>query len=65
VKALDQENAKELSKKIRDAYPKAKPIIQGETLRVVSNSIDELQEIMGMLGKDETIKVPLQFENYR
>lgn len=65
VKALDQENAKELSKKIRDAYPKAKPTIQGDTVRVVSNSIDELQEIIAMLRKDETIKVPLQFTNYR
>jgi hypothetical protein len=65
IKALDQENAKELSKKIRVAFPKTKPSIQGDTLRVVSNSIDELQEIIAMLGKDETIKVPLEFTNYR
>ncbi|MFA7685339.1 MAG: YajQ family cyclic di-GMP-binding protein [Candidatus Gracilibacteria bacterium] len=65
VKALDQETAKELSKKIREPFPKAKPVIQGDTLRVTSGSIDELQAIMGMLQKDETIKVPLEFTNYR
>lgn len=65
VKALDQETAKELSKKIREPFPKAKPVIQGDTLRITSGSIDELQAIMGMLQKDETIKVPLEFTNYR
>jgi len=65
VKALDQENAKEISKKIRDAFPKAKPLIQGDTVRVSSTSIDELQAIIAFLHKDETIKVPLQFANYR
>jgi uncharacterized protein YajQ (UPF0234 family) len=65
VKALDQENAKEISKKIRDAFPKAKPLIQGDVVRVSSPSIDELQTIIAFLHKDETIKVPLQFTNYR
>jgi uncharacterized protein YajQ (UPF0234 family) len=65
VKALDQENAKEISKKIRDAFPKAKPLIQGDVVRVSSPSIEELQTIIAFLHKDETIKVPLQFTNYR
>lgn len=65
IKALDQENAKKISKIIRDNFPKAKPIIQGETVRVVSKSIDELQAIMQKLKEDESIKVPLNFTNYR
>lgn len=65
VKVLDSESAKELSKKIRDAFPKAKPLIQGDTVRVTSGSIDELQEIIAMLRNDETVKVPLEFTNYR
>lgn len=65
LKALDQENAKDISKKIRDAFSKAKPVIQGDAVRVTSGSIDELQEIIAMLRKDETVKVPLQFTNYR
>jgi len=65
TKVLDAENAKTVSKIIRDHYPKAKPIIQGDTVRVVSSSIDDLQGVMSVLRADETIKVPLMFENYR
>lgn len=65
IKALDQENAKELSKIIRDNFPKAKPTIQGEALRVSAKDIDDLQAIMAHLRKLENIKVPLNFTNYR
>jgi len=65
IKALDQETSKEISKKIRDRFPKSKASIQGDTVRVTSKSIDELQEVMQMLKVDATIKVPLSFSNYR
>lgn len=65
IKALDQETLKDLSKKIRDFFPKAKPLIQGEILRVTSASIDDLQAIMQALKADEKILVPLEFGNYR
>ena len=65
IKALDQENAKKISQKIRDAFPKAKPVINGDTLRVTSGSIDDLQQIIALLRNDENIKVPLEFGNYR
>ncbi len=65
IKALDQETAKKISKMIKDAFPKAKPIIQGEVIRVNSSSIDELQAIMALLRADESLKVPLEFGNYR
>lgn len=65
IKALDQEMAKNLSKKIRELFPKSKPTIQGEILRVTSMSIDDLQEIMRVLKADEKIKIPLAFGNYR
>lgn len=65
ITALDQENAKKISKIIRENFPKAKPNIQGETIRVVSPSIDELQSIQRQLLSDESIKVPLNFGNYK
>ncbi len=64
ARGLDQEKAKKLSKLIRDNYPKAKPQIQGETIRVSSPSKDELQAIMQLLrGSD--FDFPIQFENFR
>lgn len=65
VKVLDQENAKIVSKIIRDKFPKAKPVIQGDTVRVTSGSIDDLQGAISVLRADASIKVPLEFTNYR
>ena len=66
IKALDQETAKKISGLVRGAFPKAKPIIQGEVVRVVSGSIDELQAIIALLRAENSgVKVPLEFGNYR
>ena len=62
---INQENAKKISKLIRDEGPKGvKAQIQGDELRVSSKKKDDLQEIMSLLkGKD--LDVALQFVNYR
>ncbi|GLW23502.1 MULTISPECIES: YajQ family cyclic di-GMP-binding protein [Microbispora] len=62
---IDQENAKKISKLIRDEGPKGvKAQIQGEELRVSSKKKDELQEVISLLkGKD--LDIALQFVNYR
>lgn len=65
TKVLDQENAKIVSKIIKEKFPKAKPVIQGDAVRVSSPSIDELQSIIAVLRADESLKVPLAFTNYR
>src|SRR5688572_30805368 len=61
---LSQDNAKHLAKLIRENHPKAKPQIQGDIVRVVSGSKDELQSII-MFLKAEDLDYPLQFINYR
>lgn len=62
---IDQENAKKISKIIRDQGPKSvKAQIQGDELRVSSKSRDDLQETMSLLrGSD--LEVDLQFTNFR
>ncbi|TKK86781.1 YajQ family cyclic di-GMP-binding protein [Herbidospora galbida] len=62
---IDQENAKKISKMIRDEGPKGvKAQIQGEELRVSSKKKDDLQEVITLLkGKD--LDIALQFKNYR
>lgn len=64
VRGLDQEKGKRLSKLIRDSFPKAKPQIQGDSLRVSSASKDELQAIM-QLVREADLSYPTQFENFR
>jgi hypothetical protein len=61
---MTSEQAKQISKLIRESFPKAKPNIQGETVRITSKSKDELQEIMSALNKAD-FEFPLKFGNYR
>lgn len=65
IKTLDQETGKLVSKLIRDKFPKAKPSIQGDTVRVSSKSRDELQAIITMLRSEKDLPLPLDFTNYR
>lgn len=64
IDGLNQDKAKEVSKIIREAHPKVKPSIQGEAVRVVSSSKDELQAVMATL-KSADVDYPLSFTNYR
>lgn len=63
-KGLDQEKAKQITKLIRDSYPKAKAQIQGDEVRVSSTSKDDLQGVMTAL-KAAPFEFPLDFQNYR
>ena len=63
-KGLSQENAKLIAKTIRDEFKKAKPVIQGDELRVSSGSKDDLQAVMARVRQLD-IDVPLQFVNFR
>jgi len=63
-RGLTSEQAKELAKRIRDEFPKAKPVIQGDAVRVSAKSKDDLQAVIADLrGLD--YPVALQFTNYR
>lgn len=62
---LDQDKAKQITKLIRDTYPKAKPQIQGDSVRVTSSSKDELQGVMQLLRAKEDFDFPLSFTNFR
>lgn len=64
-RGLSQENAKKLSKLVRDEGPKGVKVqIQGEELRVSSKSRDALQETIALL-KSADVDCALQFQNYR
>jgi uncharacterized protein YajQ (UPF0234 family) len=61
---LDQDKSKQLTKVIREDYPKVKPQIQGDAVRVTSSSKDDLQAVMRLLQAEE-LDFPLSFTNYR
>lgn len=64
IQGLDQDKAKQLTKIIRDAYPKVKTQIQGAEVRVTSGSKDDLQAVMQLL-RSQDLPYPLSFTNYR
>ena len=62
---IDQENAKKISKIIREEGPKTiKSQIQGDELRVSSKSRDDLQDVIALL-KSSDLPIDVQFTNYR
>lgn len=61
---LSQENAKLITKALRDDAPKVKAQIQGDMVRVTSSSKDELQKVISLLQSTD-YDFPLQFINYR
>lgn len=63
-KGLNSENAKKISAIVRENYPKVKPQIQGEEVRVTSPKKDELQAVMQLL-KSQDFDFPLEFTNFR
>jgi uncharacterized protein YajQ (UPF0234 family) len=62
---LSGDNAKKITKLIRDEVPKGvKTQITGDEVRVTSKSRDDLQAVIAML-KSADLDVALQFTNYR
>jgi cyclic-di-GMP-binding protein len=61
---LDQEKAKKITSLVRDKFPKVKTQIQGDAVRVMSGSKDDLQAVMQLL-KAQDFDFPLSFTNYR
>lgn len=61
---LSQDDAKKITKQLREEAPKVKTQIQGDTVRVTSGSKNDLQEVITLLRATE-YEFPLQFINYR
>lgn len=61
---LSQDNAKIITKQLREQAPKVKAQIQGDSVRVTSSSKDELQKVIQLLQSTD-YDFPLQFINYR
>lgn len=61
---ISQDLAREITKLLRDNFPKVRAQIQGDAIRVTSKSRDDLQAVIQFL-KGKEFPVPLQFINYR
>lgn len=64
VSGLDQDKSKMITKIIRDKLPKIKTQIQGESIRVSSDSKDNLQQSMQLIRSSD-LDFPVNFNNFR
>ncbi|MDO8265376.1 MAG: YajQ family cyclic di-GMP-binding protein [Candidatus Saccharibacteria bacterium] len=61
---LKQDDAKKITKILRDELPKVKAQIQGDSFRVMSAKKDELQMAMQLI-KSQDLDFPVIFTNFR
>lgn len=61
---LDADNAKKITKLIKDSKIKVQASVQGDAVRVSGKSRDDLQAVIQLL-RESDLPVPLQFDNYR
>jgi len=64
IQGLDQDKAKQITKLVRDELPKVKTQIQGNAVRIISSSKDDLQAVIQLVRSKE-YNFPLNFTNYR
>ena len=64
IAGLDQDKAKQITKLLREQLPKVKAQIQGEAVRVISTSKDDLQSAMQLI-RNADFEFPVTFNNYR
>lgn len=64
VQGIESEKAKAIVKAIKDAKLKVQASIQGDQVRVVGRSKDDLQKAIAII-KSQDFGIPLQFTNYR
>ena len=63
-RGLGDDLARKISKLIREEFPKVKPQVQGDAVRVAGKNKDDLQRVIARLRELDD-PVPLQFQNYR
>jgi len=61
---LDAEQAKKITKLIKESGLKVQASIQGEQVRVTGKKRDDLQEVMAML-RGSKLEIPMQYTNFR
>jgi len=61
---IDPEQAKKITKLVKESALKVQTAIQGDQIRITGKKRDDLQEVIAML-KSAKVDIPLQFINFR
>ena len=63
---IDKDMSKQINKLIKDSKIKVNAKLQDEAIRVTGKKRDDLQSVISLLkGEEETLKIAMQFGNFR
>ncbi|WP_297812516.1 YajQ family cyclic di-GMP-binding protein [uncultured Methylophaga sp.] len=62
---IDKDLSRKIVKLVKQSKIKVQAAVQGESVRVTGKKRDDLQAVMAMLKDDDSIDMPLQFNNFR
>ncbi|MEN9464003.1 MAG: hypothetical protein RL217_184 [Pseudomonadota bacterium] len=62
---IDADLGRKMVKLVKDSKIKVQASIAGDTVRVQGKSRDDLQQVMQLFKKDESIEMPLAFKNFK
>jgi hypothetical protein len=62
---IDKDLSRKIVKMIKESKIKVQSAVQGDSVRVTGKKRDELQQIIAMLRGNDSLEMPLQFNNFR
>jgi uncharacterized protein YajQ (UPF0234 family) len=62
---IDKDLSRKIVKLVKESKIKVQSAIQGESVRITGKKRDELQAVMALLKGNESLEMPLQYNNFR
>jgi uncharacterized protein YajQ (UPF0234 family) len=62
---IDKDLSRKIVKLVKESKIKVQSAIQGESVRITGKKRDDLQAVMALLKGNESLEMPLQYNNFR
>ena len=62
---VDKDLSRKIVKLIKESKLKVQSAVQGESIRITGKKRDDLQAVMALLKSNDSLEMPLQFNNFR
>ena len=62
---IDKDLSRKIVKLVKESKIKVQSVVQGESVRITGKKRDDLQAIMALLKINDSLEMPLQFNNFR
>jgi uncharacterized protein YajQ (UPF0234 family) len=62
---IEKDLSRKIVKLVKESKMKVQVAVQGESVRVTGKKRDDLQQVMALLRGNDSLDMPLQFNNFR